>query len=295
FPPQGGYPYAPTAQPPQRKKHILRNVIIIASILVIIFVACAGLLVFAVKQQIDKSQSFVVTQIAGNKTKVAQTRVNATQVVQTVVAGTTTAVAANPNPYLSGQGTFLVQDKLDGSDTPSPLLKGPAGEYRDGAFHIVSVVKDMIVSCPLINTPEPDGSRVLYPQYKNFTAEFKMTIVQGDTGGIHFRISGRQAYRLIFDSMGRYQLNADQGGKLTSLSHGASAAFHQGLNQENTIGLAVDGHSILWFVNGQPVGAVNDSTFGDAGGISLEAGSYVGHTYATEVAFRDFRLWALNS
>lgn len=305
FPAPGTYPIS---QPPTRNRHIVRNIVIIVCVLLVLLISGVGLLAFSVKQQIDQHVHATATQVAVHGTQVAQTQqavVNATateqgrqqeatQVVQTAVAGVATATVANPNPYLFGLGIFLVQDKMDGSDTPNPWGTGPDCSYQGGALHVVSPSADQSGTCDLIDSPSIDGSRSHYPQFKNFTVEFKMTIIKGDTGGIDFRVGSRQGYSLLFDSKGNSQLLSFQGNTQKVLSSDSSPDFHQGLNQENTIGLVVEENSIIWFVNGQPGGTFKDTSTSDKGSISLEASSYANSSYTTEAAFHDFKLWTLD-
>src|SRR5579883_3096134 len=257
FPPPGAYPQGmqpyPASQPPQRKQHIARNIMIVTVVLVTLLSACVGLFVWSVNQ-LTANQTAQTRQIWLDVQGTERARQQAT--TQTAVPVDATA---NPNPYLPGEGTLLFQDKMDGSpipNTPGAWQIGSHCKYQDGKFHIVHQSSNFASVCALQYAPGPDGTYDQYPMYKNVTVEFKMSILEGDIGGIDFRMDGHQGYNLIFDSKGNGQLLLLQGSKQTTLSHGLYSAFHKGFDQENTIGLVVADHSIAWFVNGKLVGAV---------------------------------------
>lgn len=100
--------------------------------------------------------------------------------------------------------------------------------------------------------------------FDDFTLEIKMTILQGDEGGVFFRQSpsteASSKYALLIDKDGNYQLlfYTPSSGTPTELTHGSSSAFHTGYGHTNTIALVARGSSLSWYINTQQTDSIND-------------------------------------
>ncbi len=122
--------------------------------------------------------------------------------------------------------------------------------------------------------------------YTAFAAEVRMTIVNGDEGGIEFREDYNTGNYYLFwiSSAGTYGLEIWENGTFSqTLSSGSSAAISTGLNQPNIIAVVAQGNTFHLYVNDQLINAASDkaSSYGH-GSIALEAysGSWplLGHT-----------------
>ena len=128
--------------------------------------------------------------------------------------------------------------------------------------------------------------------YTDFAAEVRMTIVNGDEGGIEFREDYNTGNYYLFwiSSAGTYGLEIWENGTFSqSLSSGSSAAISTGLNQPNTVAVVAQGNTFHLYVNDQLINTVSDkvSSYGH-GSIALEADSV---SNPTEVHFSNFKAW----
>ncbi|GCE15237.1 hypothetical protein [Tengunoibacter tsumagoiensis] len=290
-------------------------------VLACVVVMVSGILLFLQVQNEAKRQGQAdATRLATNQTQAAQTteaRTNATstsqyqlfatvqaqqqatsqafivtaQTQQAVTAATATAnsLAANPNPYVPGQGRSVYLSPLTGDSEGDSAWMPPDGEPSVCVFKNRALYAYRI---PCEFKPTAGDA------FKNFTLEVKMTLLSGNYGGVMFRYkrSPNTAYILGIDSRNGCTLWFDQFGKhpSTAISRQSCPSFHQG--SENTIGLVAQGSAISWFINGQLSGSVSDTLSDAAGTISLVAGNYSNSQTQEEpnCAFRDFKLWNLD-
>jgi hypothetical protein len=223
----------------------------------------------------------------------------ATTTALTAVAGTEMAIshatatmaATQPDPYANGR--LVLSDNLasDQSTTQYWMLQqDSACFFQNNAYHSIG----SSWGCNI----ETTSQSALF--FDDFTLEVKMTILQGDLGGITFRAAlsdlygTEPRYHLVFDKDGNYQFNADGGSgpTLPILGQGNSSAFNTGYGQTNTIALVARGSTFTWYVNHQQAGSLNDTRF-KRGAIDLLAALYGGHTGSAEVAYTDLRIWRL--
>jgi hypothetical protein len=220
----------------------------------------------------------------------------ATTTVLTTVAGTemasshaTATMAALPDPYANGR-LVLYDNLASGQPATQPwmLPQDPACFFQDNAYHVTQSGEGCVIATA-------DHSALFFD---DFTLEVKMTILQGDLGGISLRAltsslygSGPR-YFLYFDKDGNYQFNVYTGSTLIVLSQGKSSAFNTGYGQTNTIGLVARGSTFTWYVNHQQTGSTNDTRY-KKGAINLLSAIYNTHTGNTEAAYTNLRIWRL--
>lgn len=126
--------------------------------------------------------------------------------------------------------------------------------------------------------------------FTNFSYQVRMTILQGDRGGLCFRASAVNGnfYYFYISSAGTYALQIYENYVLTAtLAKGSSSAIKTGLNQPNLIAVVASSDSLNLYVNMQLVAKVNDSTYID-GQIGVVAEDI---TSPTDIVFSHAQVW----
>lgn len=217
---------------------------------------------------------------------VAISNVNATLRAQQakVVTATATSLAGASNPYVPGAHLALADP-----------LSWP------GAWQPASS-KDATLQCQFlgigyqINSSEPgfyscDEGHV----YQNFVFEVKMTINQGDCGGMIFRSTSNDfnMYRFLVCQDGWYHfftyISTDPSAtKPITLKEAPSASIRRG-SELNKIAVVADGSRMDLYVNGLKIDSIIDTshTQGTLGLFAQDAGS------ATTVTYSDARIWTI--
>ncbi len=128
--------------------------------------------------------------------------------------------------------------------------------------------------------------------FDDFAIQVQMTIIDGDYGGLIFRVNstGTDYYSFNIYQSGQYSLDVYQNNHdVKSVSVGTSSAFKTGLNQSNLVTVIAVGNNFYLYMNGQFVAHGSDSNY-SAGSISLLAGE---DTHPTEVAFSNLKVWSI--
>jgi hypothetical protein len=132
------------------------------------------------------------------------------------------------------------------------------------------------------------------PTFSNFAYQVEMTIKQGDKGGILFRADTTNSKFYLFNitQSGAYNLFVyidNQGTHAKNLLSNSTSLFKQGLNQLNTITVVARGGSMYFYINGQYIDGVSDTTLSSGKiGVFGESG-----TNSTVVAFSNAEVWQL--
>ena len=134
-------------------------------------------------------------------TGTAQTYVNATATAQTVA--TTQAIAtttAFQNIYNQvTRGTPILNDPLNGNNINNwDLGKASLGgscEFRTEAYHVIEPNKSYYLTCLAEST-----------NFSNFAYQVRVTIIQGDEGGVIFRAAGTKLYSFGINRDGLFSL-----------------------------------------------------------------------------------------
>ena len=132
------------------------------------------------------------------------------------------------------------------------------------------------------------------PTFSNFAYQVQMTIKQGDEGGILFRAdpTNSKFYLFRINQSGAYDLFVyidNQGTHAKNLLSNSTSLFKQGLNQPNTITVVAWGGSMYFYINGQYIGSVSNTTL-SSGKIGVFGESF---TNSTIVAFSNAEVWQL--
>jgi hypothetical protein len=129
-------------------------------------------------------------------------------------------------------------------------------------------------------------------EYTDATFEVQMTIIQGDCGGITFRVSSAANklyfYRVCVDGAYDLYLYVDSSGDTArTLLKSSSPVIHKGVNQANLLAVVTNGSQIDLYANKQKIDSLSDPTY-KQGLFGVTANSLTG---TTEVAYSNARIW----
>ncbi len=274
--------------PPQRPPRFLevRTILLIGLAILIVVGSIGFLLVQRSNQTAALNANTTATANAFNATTTAlASSVAATaDAFNNPATATALVVAANPNQY--GGGTLALYDPLgdnsngngwsEGSNTTGGSCKFIGGAYHAGESNV-----NYFVPCIESN------------DFSNFAFEVQMTIIQGDGGGILFRLDNTKNnyYAFFANNDGFYNLGICVGGTCQSpFRSGTSSALHQGLGQRNVIAVVAQGSTITVYANQQQITSVTDSSYGH-GVIGLVASPFSNNGHPTEVVYSNARVW----
>ncbi len=119
----------------------------------------------------------------------------------------------------------------------------------------------------------------------NLGYQVQMTTLAGDGGGLIFRYTNKNEYRLRVGPNGTYDLVNDS----YTVTGGSSKAIHQGINATNRLTIIAQGSKIYLYINSQYVTSTID-TAASCGAIGLMA---VGFSSAGRAAFSNAEVWVL--
>jgi|SRR5579884_4441126 len=274
------YPMGPTTPvppPPQRKSSRIRLIVGIALLVLILI----GASVFVLLQRAASQRA---AELASQATATAQARANAT------ASANATATVAAENPY-THSGKLVFTDPLRDNSQGHGWAEDPTNcGFANGAYHVKAPTTNYSDYC-LANATN----------YTNFVFEVQLQIIQGDTGGIVFRVEGSNPPADTQDALYAFFIGQDSsyyfgtfqgtstGAQYHSLASGSSQAINQGLNQTNIIAVVAQGSSIMIYVNHQQIVNLTDNTF-SYGKIGV-AVSNLGHP--TEAVFSNAKVWTL--
>ena len=149
--------------------------------------------------------------------------------------------------------------------------------FTGGAFHVVA------------NTGHFDNCNPAFSPSNDFAFQVQMTIIQGDAGGMQFRINQVGRYVFVIFQDGSYELFRYEFGSntLTTLQSGSSSAIITGLGQSNLVAVLAQGNTIDVYVNMHDVTRAVDNTYGTGyiGACAFSKGNL------TEVEFRNAKAW----
>ncbi len=245
-------PSAPQLIPRKRQKKFVAFALALLSACVLIFVTVIG----------------ITNQVAVN---IANER-HAT--------ATATIISANPDPYDNAGGTLALYDPLTQSGkwpTESDTLLGYSCQYMSDGYHMVESKSNSLNNCD-------NDSR----SFDNFVFEVKMTINQGDCGGLKLRddLSGVEGYAFSVCSDGTYQIFLYTSDTSTTLKSGNNSGITSG---QNTIAAVASGNNFNLYLNNTQLNGVSDSTYSQ-GNIGLIA---IDYTNTTKVMYSNVRVWTL--
>ena len=205
----------------------------------------------------------------------AEFRAQATAIVQTLL--TTTSPQGIYTNATSGKP--VINDPLSSSSRSSWSETSKAGSkctFTSGAYHLNSSGNNLETLC-FSNTSN----------LSDFAFQVQMTITQGSSGGIAFRVDTTESnYYLFFTRRdGIYGLLRSDTNLPKILSYGPSSAINSGLNQPNLLTVIAHGSDLYLYINKQYVVTASDSAY-RSGGIGLSGSG--------DVAFSHAELWKLS-
>jgi len=309
----GGYPqagqqipqqYAPPPPPKRRRRSLTVTILLI--IIVLFLLAGSGLIYYVGVLQPQKiradATATVNAQVTGtaqanaqgtaNALATSQAQANATATSQASATAVASATAAALQAILSQatSGTPTLNDPLNapGSNhwdqlSASNSTQSGSCAYTGGAYDSSMPTKGFFQPC-----------YAQTPTFSNFAYQVQMTIKQGDEGGILFRADPAISKFFLFriSQSGAYALFLyvnNQGTNAKSLLSNSTSLFKQGLNQPNTVTVVARGGSIYFYINGQYLDGVSNSTL-TSGKIGVFGES---STNPTDVAFSNAEVWQL--
>jgi hypothetical protein len=264
-------PVTPVPVPPVKKKGISLRITILIGLAVLMIVASTGFFYLrnigsTPPTTANNNANAIATTHAQDSTVFAATSTAVAQSQKTVVSGGVTATpgitptsvtstpqtngttaTANGNPYPPYTGTLALNDPLaDNSGGHDWQLIGDqygACAFANGAYQINYSHVGFYLFCTGLNT-----------SFSNFAFQVQMTIVQGDTGGVVFRVNDASTtfYYFHINRRGAYSLDlyVDNTRKnATTLISGSAPSFSTGLNQPNLIAVVARGNTFDIYVN----------------------------------------------
>lgn len=195
---------------------------------------------------------------------------------------TTAIVNTHSDPYGAG-GTLALSDPLTGEgnwSNESSTSSGGSCRFVGDGYQISESNPNGFYSCNDTSSP-----------FDNFVFEVKITINQGDCGGINLRedMSTGKQYVFFLCSDGTYQFARYSGYSASDeivLISGANSGITPG---QNTIAVIAKGSNFAFYLNYSRLDRVSDSTY-TQGYVGLIASP---NSNATKVIYNDARIWKL--
>jgi len=282
------------------------TVTILLIIIVLCLLAGSGLIYFVGVYQPQKMHADATATVNAQITSTAQANAQATAntlATSTAQANATATVQASATAAASATATALqaiLSQATSGTPTLTDALSTPSNNnwdqlsasnstqsgscaYTGGAYESSMPTKGYFQPC-----------YAQAPTFSNFAYQVQMTIKQGDEGGILFRAdpTNSKFYLFRITQSGAYDLFVyidNQGTHAKNLLSKSTSLFKQGLNQPNTITVVARGGSMYFYINGQYIDGVSNTTL-SSGKIGLFGES---NTNSTVVAFSNAEVWQL--
>ncbi len=197
-----------------------------------------------------------------------------------------TVMKANPYPsYLPGNGTLVHSDPPSSPDAWDfhPIITGGRCQFVNGAYQITLSAQKKVFTCYQHN---------MY-SYSNFAFEVKMTIKQGDCGGLEIRSNYTQFYLFMVCQDGKYYfhkyLSRQGGSNAPRITGGNTSVIKQGTGQLNVIAVRANGNYLDLYINTQKITTVINDSYSQ-GVLGLVAGA---GDNSTTVTYQDVRVWTI--
>ncbi|GCE06803.1 nSTAND1 domain-containing NTPase [Dictyobacter aurantiacus] len=185
------------------------------------------------------------------------------------------------NPYFPYTGSLVIDDQLSSRDH-SAWSEYEYTRFVENAYRIKSVehgIQGVSAGIAL----------------KDFSFQVDMTILQGDAGGVAFRLAStrlQQYYVFGISRRGTYTFRLNNGFKDSDvLKKGRSSAIHSGLNQRNVLAVVAQGQTFDLYVNHVHIDTIKNDVLAQ-GFFGLVA--IIDTPNLTEIAFKNARVWSLS-
>jgi hypothetical protein len=260
-----------------------RTVVVLALVLLVIASIVLATVFVNGKIATNNANASATAQSINNTNATGTAQAQATNDAATAQANSTaTAIAANPDPYQPA-GTLAFVDSLSqpNKGQGDSFANGGQCQFAHGAYQVSQAEIDTFFVCQERAT------------YSNFAFEAKMTIDQGDCGGMTIRSRGNgEQYLFSVCSNGFYSFikrasNSRGGGTVLKTTN--SSAIKQGIGQLNVIAIVANGSRFDLYVNHQKIDSISDGTYSQ-GYINLIAYDEI---IPTTVTYRDARVWII--
>jgi eukaryotic-like serine/threonine-protein kinase len=262
-----------------RKSIINPKIILLVALTVLLMLGSIGFAFNLHQTGINDANATATTQPAqatdqaNAATQAAQATANA-QATAAAVTATAEVIAANPDPYPPA-GTLVLFDPLSQSSTQA-WSSGSQCQFVNGQYQVSQSVSGYVNTCSESTT------------FSHFAVEVRMTIIQGDWGGLRVLDNGSGNFYLFgVCQNGIYFLIKYTTYRATTLVSGSSSAINQGTNQSNVIALTTGGGIFNLYINNHFVKSANDSTYSQ-GTIGLIA---YDQNNATIAAYQNAKVW----
>lgn len=199
---------------------------------------------------------------------------------------TATFIANNPDPYGAPTGKLTLYDTLSNNNQGN---NWDDVEGKNGSCHFINgayVTRTSVANYSFFCTAEGTN-------FSNFACEVQMKIVQGNAGGLAFRVANANNaafYYFRVDQDGSFALTVFQNHSGYFAATGTSTAIHKGLNQTNLLAVVANGTKLTLYVNRVLVKTVINTTY-THGQIGLVVNDI---TTTTEAIFSNMRVWKLS-
>ena len=212
---------------------------------------------------------------------------------------TPTIQAKTPTPQATTPITTTnPQDLYTQVTSQTPTLNDPLTGQDNNNWQDLSTLKNCTFTGGALHISGASGSCIGEgTSFSNFAYQVKVTIIQGNLGGIAFRVDAldRKLYFFGIDPSGLYAVvyagaGTSSTGNEKLLASASSSAITTGFNQQNTLMVIARGSSIFFYINSQYVTTITDSSI-TIGAIGMLAGNSTGST--SNVAFSDAEVWTL--
>jgi hypothetical protein len=241
------------------------------------------------RQRNAASSTATVQAGATNAVIVGQTQqVHATRSAQTAVAATATAqnLASIHNTEATATaitGTKpLLSDSLSAQDANNWPDDGSNCAFQNNAYFVTANTANILQPCI-----------AAAPQYGDAAIQIDVTLLSAADAGLLFRANASQSQFYDFEvtNQGEFYLRYFNNSKPTFLIQKTASSVIQGVSSKNTLLVIANGSSFQLFINGTPVGKVQDSTFA-----SGQVGVVVGTLSASsgDASFANLRVYAVS-
>jgi hypothetical protein len=311
--PYAGYPQAGqqipqqlTSPPPPKRRGISLTVTILLIIIVLFLLGGSGLIYYVGVYQPQKMRADATATVNAQITATAQTNAQATANIaatSTAQANATATSQASATAAASATATALqamLSQAMSGNKALNDPLSAPnsnnwdqlsaSNSTQSGSCAYTGGAYDS--SMPTKGYFQPCYAQA--PTFSNFAYQVQMTIKQGDEGGILFRATPANSKFYLFriTQSGAYDLFVyidNQGTHAKNLLSNSTTLFKQGVNQPNTITVVASGSNLYFYINGQYLDGISNSTL-TSGKIGVFGESY---TNPTDVAFSNAQVWTI--
>lgn len=253
-----------------RSSTTLRNVLLL--VLAFLVIAASSSLFYILR----------VNQLVANgvqATATASIRSLSTTYAATAAAQASATATAALDPYPPGNGTLVFDDPLSTDRNTVWDRLADSCTFTNGSYQVTKSQQGF------------NYCSANRPVFTNFAYQVQVTITQGDTAGIVFRLNTPKNTYYYFgvDTKNNYGLYYYDGSNYIPTLSGNSQTIHPGLNTFNLLAVVARGRNIDLYANQQHLAGISDGVYqeGRIGVAAEDDGN------ATTVACNNARVWQI--